>query len=76
MTLVIKITYIAFGFFLSINQGVSIIVGNLRNGQILGSDIFMPVDIPIYLLLFLTADKSKQTRYWFFAFVINQTNFI
>ena len=70
MDLIIKILYISFGFFLSVNQGISIIVGNLRNGQILGSDIFMPVDIPIYLLLILTADKSKQTKYWFFAFFI------
>ncbi|MBN2411423.1 O-antigen ligase family protein [candidate division KSB1 bacterium] len=70
MVLLIKILYLSFGFFLSINQGISIIVGNLRNGQILGSDIFMPVDIPIYLLLFLTVDKSKQSRYWFFAFFV------
>jgi len=70
MVLIIKIIYIAFGFFLSINQGVSIIVGNMRNGQILGSDIIMPVDITIYLLLFLTIDKSKQSRYWFLSFFI------
>jgi len=70
MTIFIQVLYISLGFLLSINQGVSIIVGHLRNGDILGSDIFMPVDIPLYLLLFLTADKSRQSQYWFLGFFV------
>lgn len=70
MTLFIKLLYVSLGFFLSINQGVSVIVGYLRNGDILGSDIFMPVDIPLYLILFLTPERSKQTQYWFLGFFV------
>ncbi len=76
MTLFIRLLYIALGLFLSINQGITLIVGNLRNGQIIGSDVFMPVDFPLYLLLFLTPNKSKGTKYWFLGFFVKLLIFL
>ena len=70
MIIFLQILYVALGFFLSINQGISLIVGHLRNGMIIGADVFMPVDIPLYLLFLLSHDRSKETKVWLPVFIV------
>lgn len=60
----IKIIYILFGFTLSINQGVTVILGTLTTGVLLGVDAFMPVDIFIYILLIFQRDNGRRSRYY------------
>ncbi len=63
MNKIYRYIFIAFGFFLSINQGVTVVLGTLQTGVQRGADIIMPVDIAVYLLLFLKNDRSKRTKY-------------
>ncbi len=63
MNKIYRYLFIAFGFLLSINQGVTIVLGTLQTGVQRGADIFMPVDIPVYLLLILKNDRSKRSKY-------------
>jgi hypothetical protein len=51
------------GFFLSINQGVTVVLGALRDGTLRGADVIMPMDIPLYLLFFLKRDQTSGSRY-------------
>lgn len=53
----------AVGFFLSINQGFNMIVGTLSYGYPRGADVFMPIDLPLYILLFIKPDSSIRTRF-------------
>jgi len=45
--------FIALGFLMAINQGVTLILYVSEKGVPRGSDVFMPMDIPLYLLLLL-----------------------
>ena len=60
---IIGILFFSLGLFMSITQGFMMLVGTLSHGAPLGVDVLMPVDIPIYLILFLVKDKSKTTRF-------------
>lgn len=60
----LNVTYILFGFFLSINQGITVILGTLSTGSPFGVDAFMPSDFFMYLLLIFQRDDSKRSRYY------------
>ncbi len=58
-----KILLIGFGFFLTIEQGYTVVLGVLSNGVARGADIIMPVDLMIYGLLLLKPAQSIPQRY-------------
>jgi O-antigen ligase len=60
----IQIIYIFFGFFLSINQGITLIIGTLSTGSPFGVDVFMPSDFFMFLLLIFQRDNSRRSRYY------------
>ncbi len=64
-----KILLIAFGFFLSIEQGFTIVLGTLSNGVARGADVIMPVDLAIYALFLLKPPRRTPKRvagiFWF-----------
>ncbi|HPN35382.1 MAG TPA: O-antigen ligase family protein [bacterium] len=45
--------FIALGMLMAINQGVTLVLYVSEKGVPRGSDVFMPMDIPLYLLLLL-----------------------
>ncbi|MDZ7316697.1 MAG: O-antigen ligase family protein [candidate division KSB1 bacterium] len=50
------------GFFLSINQGVTAVLGVLSDGTARGADVLMPMDIPLYLLLLIKKDQTINMK--------------
>ena len=56
-----KILLIAFGFFLTIEQGFTVVLGVLSNGMARGADVLMPVDVAIYAL-FLIKPARRTPR--------------
>ena len=51
------------GFFLSINQGFTVVLGVLQDGTARGADVIMPMDLPLYLLLIFKRDQTVNSGY-------------
>jgi hypothetical protein len=51
------------GLVMCINQGFNVVVGTLNSGEPRGVDMLMPVDIPMFLLLFSQRDGTTGSRH-------------
>ncbi len=60
----ISFLFAGLGFFISINQGITVIIGHFSDGIILGADVFMPVDLFLYTIFILVKNKSRQSKYY------------
>lgn len=58
-----KILLISFGFFITIEQGFTVVLGVLSNGVARGADVLMPVDLAMYGLLLFTAGQTTPQKY-------------
>ncbi|MBN1481254.1 O-antigen ligase domain-containing protein [candidate division KSB1 bacterium] len=58
-----KILLVSFGFFLSIEQGFTVVLGVLSNGVARGADVLMPVDLAMYGLLILTSGRRTPQKH-------------
>jgi len=74
-TLAQKLFFI-LGMLTSVNQGVTLVLGQLTDGTARGADVFMPLDIPLYLLLMTKKKASVNTRYAIFVNVITAFVFL
>ena len=71
MKLFHKTLIILFGISISIEQGFTMVLGRLQNGQLIGPDVVMPVDILCYALLLFKPYKHVHTRSkWMITFGI------
>lgn len=63
--------FFLLGMLTSVNQGVTLVLGQLTDGTPRGADVFMPLDIPLYILFFIKKKSSVNTRYAVFVNVIS-----
>ena len=54
---------ISFGFFLSIEQGFTVVLGTLSNGVLRGADVLMPVDLAIYAIFIVVPPQKVVKKY-------------